>query len=57
MVYRRKLNDPSVSKLDPQEDRVIENWIKIDGQWYRDLETTPKKANDPPGNNQAGERQ
>jgi mRNA-degrading endonuclease YafQ of YafQ-DinJ toxin-antitoxin module len=57
VVYRRKLNDPSVSKLDPQEDRVIENWIKIDNQWYRDLETTPKKANDPPGNNQAGERQ
>jgi hypothetical protein len=34
VVYTYKPTDPSLSKLDPQEEAVIENWLKINGHWY-----------------------
>lgn len=35
VVYTGKVNDPSMSKLDPREMAVIEPWIKVNGEWYR----------------------
>ncbi len=36
-VYEFRPNDPSVSKMDPQEDFAMQDWIKVDGQWYLDV--------------------
>jgi hypothetical protein len=32
-----KLNDPSMTKLPPRTIAVTERWLKVDGEWYRDL--------------------
>lgn len=32
-----KLLDPSMTKVPPQDVNVTENWVRVDGQWYRDL--------------------
>jgi hypothetical protein len=37
VVFTHRLNDPSVSKMTPRESTDVEDWIKIDGEWYRDL--------------------
>lgn len=36
-VFEYRPNDPSVSKMDPQEDFAMQDWIKVDGQWYLDV--------------------
>lgn len=33
-AYEYRPNDPSVSKMDPLEDIIMYDWIKVDGQWY-----------------------
>jgi hypothetical protein len=38
IVYTHKLNDPSVSKMEPEESAKIEAWIKVGGQWHRRME-------------------
>lgn len=35
VAYMSKLNDPTLTKLEPKEKIVIEEWAKVDGQWYR----------------------
>jgi hypothetical protein len=35
VAYTSKLNDPTLTKLEPKEEIVIEEWVKVDGQWYR----------------------
>jgi len=35
--YSRRLNDPALYKLEPQDDATIENWIKVDNVWYRKM--------------------
>ena len=35
--YEHKLDDPSLTKLQPRTARITENWVKYEGTWYRDL--------------------
>lgn len=35
VTYFRKLNDPTLYKLKPKEDSMVEEWVKVDGTWYR----------------------
>jgi hypothetical protein len=35
--FNAKRRDPNLTKLPPQEIVALEDWIKVDGQWYRDL--------------------
>jgi hypothetical protein len=35
VAYTHRPNDPTLTKLDPRESTVIEDWIKVQGQWYR----------------------
>jgi hypothetical protein len=37
VTYTRKVTDPSLSKLPVETVSEIEDWVKMDGQWYRDL--------------------
>ncbi len=34
IAFLYKFNDPSVSKMTPMEQKVIEPWVKVDGDWY-----------------------
>ena len=38
IAFTRKLNDPTLYKLDPEQSTTFENWLKIDGQWFRSME-------------------
>lgn len=40
--YHHKVNDPNLTKLGARDIFVIEDWIKVDGQWYRDLVKVPR---------------
>jgi hypothetical protein len=33
--FRFILNDPTLRKLQPQQKTIIEQWVKVDDQWYR----------------------
>jgi hypothetical protein len=33
--FMQKLNDPSLTKLEPEEKMLVEQWFKVDGQWFR----------------------
>lgn len=35
--YEHRLNDPMASKMTPSIDVSMQQWIKVDGQWYLDL--------------------
>ena len=35
--FLQKLNDPTLHKLDPEAMATVEPWIKIDGEWFRDM--------------------
>ena len=37
MTYTYRLYDPRLSKLEPKEKSVIEDWIKTDKLWYRKI--------------------
>lgn len=37
VVYRHRLNDPSLTKLPPSAVSVVEPWIKCENEWYLDL--------------------
>lgn len=41
--FQQKLNDPTLTKLEPEEKTLVEEWIKVDGQWYRN--TMPASEN------------
>jgi hypothetical protein len=38
VAYSHTLNDPTLTKQEPQQDVMIEQWIKVDGQWYRHMQ-------------------
>lgn len=33
--YTYKYNDPNVSKMAPQEDVAVEEWVKVNNEWFR----------------------
>ncbi len=35
ITYSYKATDPSLAKLDPEEDSLVEEWVKAGGVWYR----------------------
>lgn len=35
--YKYRMLDPALSKLDPEEESLIEKWIRLDGVWYREV--------------------
>jgi len=37
VTYTYRLNDPSLSKLEPKEESVVEDWIKTGKLWYRKI--------------------
>ena len=41
VTYTCRLKDPSVSKLDPVETSVVEEWIKMNNQWYCHIRKDP----------------
>ncbi len=44
VVYTHKLNDPTLTKLDAQENVALEKWIKVNGQWYRRMSATAQTS-------------
>jgi hypothetical protein len=34
IAFLYKINDPAVSKMRPEEQNVIEPWVKLDDVWY-----------------------
>jgi hypothetical protein len=37
VTFRHKWNDPNMTKLPPEVTSQIEPWVRVDGQWVRDL--------------------
>jgi glucan-binding YG repeat protein len=44
VAYTYKINDPSLTKLDTQENLALEKWIKVNGQWYRRMAAAATQA-------------
>jgi hypothetical protein len=45
VLFQQKLNDPTLYKLEPDDQRGIETWVQVDGQWFRAMERpTPTTA-------------
>jgi hypothetical protein len=38
VVYTHTPNAPALTKLEPEPDVMIEQWVKVDGQWYRRMQ-------------------
>jgi hypothetical protein len=36
--FVQKLNDPTLYKIEPEEQLAFEEWVKVDGEWYRKME-------------------
>jgi hypothetical protein len=36
-TYRYAHNDPSLAKMDPLQGSIIEEWVKVEGAWYREI--------------------
>lgn len=48
IAFLYKINDPAVSKMQPKEQKVIEPWVKVNGDWYLNtsvLNEPPAKKN------------
>jgi len=44
VTFSYRINDRSVSKMAPREESAVQEWIKVDEQWYRNIppeRTTP----------------
>lgn len=39
--YSYKYNDPNVSKMAPQESVAIEEWVKVNDEWFRHIAAPP----------------
>jgi len=37
VTYTHKPNDPSLTKMRAQRASIIENWVRVNQRWYRDL--------------------
>jgi len=37
ITYRYRSSDPGLAKLDPDEISVVEDWVKVDDEWYRSV--------------------
>lgn len=44
ITFTYKLNDPSLSKMPPREESLMQEWIKVDEQWYRSIPTEPETS-------------
>lgn len=41
-------NDPHLTKMDPSQQIIFQNWVKVDGQWYLDVNLgEPKSTTNP----------
>jgi hypothetical protein len=40
VTYTYKPSDPSLGKLEPKQETVVETWIQVDGEWYRHIPET-----------------
>jgi hypothetical protein len=49
--FQQKLNDPTLHKLAPTRETAFELWVKVDGEWFRQMQAPPKPqtANKPQG--------
>lgn len=36
-TYMYAYNDPSLAKMDPLQGSVVEEWVKVEGAWYREI--------------------
>ena len=43
VTFSYKLNDPSVSKMPPREESLLQDWIKVGDQWYRSVPQEPEQ--------------
>lgn len=50
--YSYKINDPNVSKMAPQETVAREEWLKVDGVWFKRMGTPAVAAGDRTENRQ-----
>lgn len=39
-LYEIRMTDPNLNKMSPEAIPLTERWVKLDGDWYRDLLTT-----------------
>jgi len=37
ITYRYRSSDPGLAKLDPEEVSVVEDWVKMTDEWYRNV--------------------
>lgn len=50
--YSYKYNDPNVSKMAPQETVVVEEWIKVSGEWFKRMAPQPAVPENRPEDHQ-----
>jgi hypothetical protein len=48
ITFTLKPNDPAVSKLEAQEQNLVENWVNQNGEWYFDIPLPSGAANPAP---------
>lgn len=39
--FSYKINDPHVSKMPPKQEASVQDWIKVEGHWYRSVPPEP----------------
>ena len=42
VIFTRKLNDLHLSKMDPMDTVTIEEWVKVDDEWFRRVVAPPE---------------
>jgi hypothetical protein len=55
--YAYKLNDPSLSKMPGQRNSSIEDWVKVDGEWYRQAQAKPREQAGEPSERSVTDRE